>query len=755
MENTTLASAAAQPPERIGPYHILHVLGEGGMGIVYEAEETEALKRRVALKVIRAGLDSREVFARFQLERQALAVMDHPAIAKVLHAGTAESGQPFFAMELVHGLPIARYCDMRRLSITERVELFIAVLQGVQHAHQKGVIHRDLKPSNVLVTEQYGSPQPKIIDFGIAKALGAQLTEQTLVTRWGQMIGTAAYMSPEQADSSTVDVDTRSDIYSLGVMLYELLVGRLPFDPDAVGVHAFLARLAMGDTLPPTPSEKLLTLGADQAIVASSRRADPAHLRRELRGDLDWIVMKAMDPDRSRRYETANAMAIDLRHHLSDEPVTARPPSTPYRLGKFVQRHRAGVVTAAVVSAAMVMSAVSATVGLMRARRAEAKTAQEAAAAKQVADFLVDLFSVADPSQRATGESLTAGEILDRGGSRVLSGLSAQPLLKSRLMTTLGSVNEALGRYVPARALLDSALRIREHELGPNDPSVAETLNALGDLARDKGDLDEADRDYKRALAIREASFGGHSVDVATTLSGLAALRVKQRRTAEAESLYTRVLALDSAVRRADDPRLTRDMRGLAAVYVSEGRYAEAEPLALRTLALQEQTLGPAHPELAGTLNNLGVAYWYLGRYDEAWRYYERARPIAEKALGPLHPKFAGIVNNLGETYWKLGRYAEADSNLRRALEIKQRVLAARDPSIAVTLVSLAGLDADRGRYDEADAMYRRALDIREQDFGAKHADVAATLRDWAAMLKRAGQVKRADSLLARTGARK
>lgn len=755
MEHTTLSVAVPPQPERIGPYRILQVLGEGGMGIVYEAEETEALKRRVALKVIRAGLDSREVFARFQLERQALAVMDHPAIAKVLQAGTAESGQPFFAMELVKGLPIVRYCDMRRLSIAERVELFIAVLQGVQHAHQKGVIHRDLKPSNVLVTEQYGSPQPKIIDFGIAKALGAQLAEQTLVTRWGQMIGTAAYMSPEQADSSTVDVDTRSDIYSLGVMLYELLVGRLPFDPEAVGVHAFLARLAAGDTLPPTPSEKLLTLGADQALVASTRRADPTHLRRALRGDLDWIVMKAMEPDRARRYETANAMATDLRRHLSNEPVTARPPKAAYRMGKFVQRHRVAVLAAGLITAAVVMSAVSAEVGLMRARRAEATAAQEAAAAKQVADFLVDLFNVADPSQRQVGDSLTAREILDRGASRVLAGLATQPLLKSRLMTTLGAVNEALGRFGPSQALLDSALRIRERELGPNDPSIAETLNALGDLARDKGDLDQADRYYQRALAIRRATLGGENVDVATTLAGLAALRVKQGRTAAAESLYSRVLALDSVLRRPDDPRLARDLRGMAAVYLTEKRYADAEPLMRRTLAVQEQALGPDHPELAGTLNNLGVFYWTLKRYDEALRYYDRARSIVERSLGPKHPRYATMLNNIGETYWKLGRYAEADSNLRRALDIKEHALAPSDPSIAETLGSLAGLDADVGRYQEADTLYRRALDIRVQSLGAKSPKVTSTLNDWAAMLKRAGHTRKADSLLARAAASK
>ena len=722
------------------------------MGIVYEAEETEPVRRRVALKVIRVGLDSRHVLARFQTERQALAVMDHPAIAKVLHAGTTEEGRPYFAMELVKGLPITRHCDLNRLSIREREELFIAVALGVQHAHQKGVIHRDLKPSNILVTEQDGVAQPKIIDFGIAKALGGQTTDHTMVTQFGQMIGTAAYMSPEQADSaSSMDVDTRSDIYALGVMLFELLVGRLPYDPEQMGVHAFLARLAAGDTLPPTPSEKLVTLGADQRSVASNRRTEPTHLRRELRGDLDWIVMKAMDSDRTRRYETANALANDLRRHLANEPVAARPPHTAYRLAKFVRRHRAAVLATIVVFAAVFSGAVVATIGLLRARRAEARAAQEAAAATQVTDFLVDLFRVSDPARAGVSDTtLTARELLDRGASRVVTGLSSQPLLQSRLMTTLGTVDGALGRFAQAQRLLDSALRVRESQLGPNDPAVAEVLNVLGDVAREKGDFDAAERSYQRALAIREKAFGPVNVDVASTLSGLAALRVKQRRLAAAESLYSRALDLDARLRAPDDQRLARDLRDMGVVYLLQKRYVEAEPMLRRALAIEERTLGSAHADVGSTLNNLGVLYWSLGRYDEALGYYDRARQIYERVLGPLHPRYASTLNNLGETYWKLKRYDEAEPMLRRALEIKQRTLEPDNPAIGETLNSLAGLYNDQGRYEQSAALYKRVLEIREKRFGPKHPDVANTMREYAEALRRAGHVRAADSVLAR-----
>ncbi|HLB55366.1 MAG TPA: serine/threonine-protein kinase [Gemmatimonadales bacterium] len=735
-------------PERIGPFRVLQLLGEGGMGVVYEAEETGPVRRRVALKVVRAGLDSREIVSRFEAERQALAVMNHPGIARVLHAGTTEAGQPYFAMELVRGLPITQFCDTHRLSIPQRLELFIAVCHAVQHAHQKGVIHRDLKPSNVLVIDQDGTAQPKIIDFGIAKALGHQLTESTLVTLGGQTVGTAAYMSPEQADPAGMDVDTRADIYSLGVMLYELLVGQLPLEPGDVGVHLFLARLASGETNPPTPSVKLMAAQKRADLVAHARRTDTDHLRRDLRGDLDWIVMKAMDPDRARRYETANGLAHDLVRYLASEPVQARPPSARYRVSKFVQRHRAGVTAAGLIAAAIISGAVLATVGFVRATRAERVAAQEAAAAQQVTGFLVDLFRISNPDE-ARGNSLTAREILDRGARNVATGLSGQPLLQARLMHTLGTVYEALGLYGPARPLLEEALRVRERDLGPDDPSVAETLTALGDVARAKGDFGEADSAYRRALAIREAAFGFEHVEVATSLAALAALRVKQGRTTEAESLYAQVVPLDEKVRSPEDPRSLGNLRNLAVVYWNQGRYAEAEPLFRRVLALQERSLPLDHPDLAGSLNNLGGLHWMLGHYGDALGYYERARPIFEKTLGPSHPTVAGIYNNLGETYWKLQRYREAEPLFRRALAIKDSVLSPGHPSIAVTLNGLAGLLRDQGRFTEAEPLYRRALEIREA-LGRTSRETAETLRDYAELLRRAGRAGEAARLAER-----
>ena len=734
------------PPESIGPYRILQVLGAGTMGVVYLAEETEPVRRQVAVKVVRAGLNSREVLARFDAERQALAVMNHPGIAKVLAAGATVSGEPYFAMELVRGLSLTEYCNVRKLSVDDRVALFIAVCQAVQHAHQKGVIHRDLKPTNVLVGEHDGRPQPKIIDFGIAKALGQQLTQQTLVTRWGQAIGTPAYMSPEQAESSNLDVDTRSDIFSLGVMLYELLVGSLPLDPDAVGINVFLVRLISGATNPPTPSARLRTLGDGDRTIAIARRTDPAHLRSALRGDLDWIVMKALEPDRTRRYETANALAMDLKRHLASEPVLARPPTTLYRFAKFAQRNRPAVIAGAVMVVAIATSAVVASVGLLRAQRAEARAEQETMAATKVTNFLVELFRVSDPRQ-ANGNAITARELLDRGVQKVGGALAGQPLQQAQILEAMGRAYTALGLYDRARVLLDSALRVRQRAPGSNDLLIASSLAALGDVARAKGDFQVAERDLQRSLAIREAALPPDHPDIVTTLSGLASVRSKQKRNAEAESLYKRALAIEERARGPNSERLARDRRNLAVVYWNENRLQEAEPLLRGVLVSQERMLPADHPDIAASANNLGVLDLTLRRYSDALPLFQRALASLERTLGPDHADVASVVNNLGETYWRLNRYAEAEPLLRRALAIKERSLAAGNPTIAVTLNALAGVLRDERRYAEAEPLYRTALAIREAAFVPPNRDVAETLKDYAQLLRRMGRTSEATSL--------
>jgi non-specific serine/threonine protein kinase/serine/threonine-protein kinase len=744
-EEEQALSGSYHPPQ-IGQYRIVRVLGEGGMGIVYEAVDTGSVRRSVALKVVRGGYNSREIRARFDAERQALALMDHPGIAKIFQAGETEAGEPFFAMELVKGLTLTDFCDSRRLSMNERLELFVAICQAVQHAHQKGVIHRDLKPSNILVTEVDGKPCPKIIDFGIAKALGLQLTERTLVTQAGQPLGTAAYMSPEQAESSGLDVDTRTDIYSLGVILYMLLVGSLPMDPSGLPMHAFMFKLASGDTQSPRPSARFTALGEYKVAVADARRTDPEHLQRDLKGDLDWIVMKALEPDRTRRYETAIGFAADVERFLSHQPVTARPPTSMYRLRKFVRRHRAGVAATAVAILALIVSSVMATAGLIRATRAEKVAANEAAASKQVSDFLVNLFKVSDPSE-ARSNSITARELLDRGAEISATDLARQPEVQSRMMYTIGKAYSALGLFESARNQLERSLETRTRVLGPDHPSVAEAELGLGDAMVGHGDAAQAEKHLVRALEISEKVFPPNDPRVARALAGLAGLRYAQGRGKEAESLYRRALAIDEKALPKDDPLIAADLLNVGTMLWVQQRFPEAEASMKRSLAIQERKLGPNHPSLASVLNNLGGVYWSEGRYADALPLYERTRRIFERTLDPMHPNMASILSNLGELYWKLGRYREAEPVFRRALEIKEARLTKGHYSIATTLNGLAGLLRDQRRFTEAEPLYKRALEIRVDALGPTDPSVAETAKDYGVLLRATGRAAEAETL--------
>jgi non-specific serine/threonine protein kinase/serine/threonine-protein kinase len=745
IDRTSDATSLPPPtpaPEMIGPYRILGVLGEGGMGTVYEAAETGPVRRRVALKIVRAGLNSREVLARFALERQALALMNHDGIAKVFHAGATERGEPYFAMELVHGLPITEYCDSQRLNARQRLELFNTVCQAVQHAHQKGVIHRDLKPSNIIVTEQDGVARAKVIDFGIAKAVNAQLTDFSLVSRLGEPLGTAMYMSPEQAESSGLDVDTRTDIYSLGVILFELLVGEPPMAPRGEAIHIFMARLASRRTDPPMPSSRLTTLGSGRDAIAYARHTDPESLRRQLRGDLDWIVVKALDPDRTRRYDSAAALAADIKRHLTNEPVAARAPSTGYRLRKFVLRHPVAVPLATLAILATATSASFAAAGMVRARRAEQLAQQEAAAARSVTDFLVGLFA---PDAGAAGGELTARQLLSRGASRASRELASEPLLRGRILHTVGKAYATLGLYDEARTQLDEALAARTRAYGATSLPVAETELELASVTSSHGDLAAAEGHYARALAIRQSLLGPEHPLVARAVYGIGALRWQQRRLDEAETEYRRALRIDERFA-ADSAEMAEDLMGLGIVFAQRKQFAQAESLMKRSITVQERQLGRDNADPA-SLNNLAGVYWSMGRYEDALPLQERVRRTFEQTLDPSHPDIATAYSNLGETYWKLGRFAEAESLFHRSIAMKEKRLAPGNPSLAITLHSMAGLLRDEGKRSEAETAYRRALDIRVRAFGPKNDDVIETATALAEVLRASGRAREADSL--------
>jgi eukaryotic-like serine/threonine-protein kinase len=409
--------AGARSGTVIGAYKLLEQIGEGGFGIVFMAQQQEPLRRKVALKVIKPGMDTRQVVARFEAERQALALMDHPNIAHILDGGETASGRPYFVMELVKGIPITQFCDQNHLPVRERLELFVAVCQAVQHAHQKGIIHRDLKPSNILVTEQDGRPVVKVIDFGIAKALGQQLTDKTLFTNFAQLIGTPLYMSPEQAQMSGLDIDTRSDIYSLGVLLYELLTGTTPFDKDRLRVVGYdEMRRIIREEEPPRPSTRMSTLGQAVATVSANRQSDPRRLSQLFRGELDWIVMKCLEKDRNRRYETTNGLTRDIQHYLHDEPVQACPPSAWYRFRKFARRNKRALATSALLGLLLLAAcgAVAGSIGwAMRDR--EARRAVVAARFEQVLQESERLYREGRLPE-ATAAAKKARELLESGG---------------------------------------------------------------------------------------------------------------------------------------------------------------------------------------------------------------------------------------------------------------------------------------------------------------------------------------------------
>ncbi len=752
-------------PERIGPYRILRTLGEGGMGTVYLAEQTEPIRRRVALKVIRPGAMRGEAVRRFEAERQALARMNHPHIAQAYEAGTTEDGQPYFVMEYVAGLAITRYCDDHRLSVGQRLQLFLAVCDGVHHLHQKGIIHRDVKPSNVLVTENRvtedrDQPVPKLIDFGIAKALDQPLTDGTVFTG-ERLIGTPSYLSPEaiRASDGGLDVDTRSDVYALGVLLYELLTGELPFVTGEGGFLDVVRRITEEE--PPLASTRLAALDVETRVErASARRIEPQALGRRLRGDLDWILRKAMAKERSRRYGSAAELAEDVRRHLRHDPVVARAPSAGYRLRKFVRRHRSGVVSAALIALALVGGITARTFEAARANREAARASEEAAranqeaeAAQQVSDFLVGLFEISDPDQAAAG-TMTAREILDRGAQQLMSReLEDQPLVQARLMDTIGSVFGKLGLYEQAVELLNRALEIRRGHLGDEHLEIATSLNHLGNVRWDQGDYGQAESLFQSALEIRRRVLGPDHLEVAKTLNNLGAVHLEEGDFAEAEYLLRQALEIKELSLGSDHPDIAKSLNNLANVYKFQGKSDQAESLMRRSSAIFEKAFGPVHLMVALTHNNLAAILYDQGRFAESEAANRRALGVLEEILGPDHPEVARSLSNLAEVLWELERYSESEKLFQRARRVWEKAGGPEHPNLAHALLGLANLYRDQGRFADGEALYQRAVAIREQALAPNHPDLLRALEDYAVLLRATARPQEAERFEARATA--
>jgi serine/threonine protein kinase/tetratricopeptide (TPR) repeat protein len=670
---------------RIGPYKLLQLLGEGGMGVVYLAEQEEPVKRRVALKVVKAGMDSARVLTRFEAERQALALMDHPNIARVLDADTTAAGRPYFVMELVKGIPFTRYCDQEHLTPQERLGLFVPVCQAVQHAHQKGVIHRDLKPSNVLVALYNGVPVPKVIDFGVAEATAHKLTERTMFTEVGQIVGTLEYMAPEQAELNNLDVDTRADIYSLGVIVYELLTGSPPFTATQLRVAAFTEVLRiLREVEPPKPSTRLSS-SQELPSIAARRKLEPKRLTKLVRGELDWIVMKALEKDRTRRYATANGLARDVQRYLADESVEACPPSAAYRLKKFARKHTRLLATS-LAFALLLAGATAATTGLaVRATRAERRAErdrdeavaqtrradEQAAVATAVSEFVQkDLLGQASPEQQARPDvkpdrDVRARVLLHRAAAKIGPQFEGQPLVEAQIRGTLADSNRQLGQYAQAELQARRACQLFAGRLGPEHPD-----------------------------ALR-AQFG------------LALVLSSHGRPKEAADLCRAALEAQRRVLGAEHPDTLRAVGNVANMLSQLGRAEEARRPFEEALEAQRRTLGPRHPDTVRTMSNL--AWLLASAADPRARDPGRAVELAKDVLAVM-PTDDAKWNTLGVAHYRAGDWAAAIAALEKAEAL------APGQYLAHNGFFLAMARWQRGEKDKARDWYDRAARWMEKN---------------------------------------
>jgi non-specific serine/threonine protein kinase/serine/threonine-protein kinase len=772
-----------RPGGRIGRYKLLHLLGEGGMGVVYLAEQAEPMKRQVALKVIKPGMDSKRVIARFEAERQALALLDHPNIANIHDAGTTEGGRPYFVMEYVKGLPITDYCDHHKLNIEERLNLFRQVCLAVHHAHQKGIIHRDLKPSNILVSTQDDNAVPKIIDFGVAKALSQSLTERTLATEESQLLGTPEYMSPEQADMAVEDVDTRSDVYSLGVLLYVLLTGVLPFDSATFregGIEHI--RQVICETDPMTPSTRLTKLGEVANKIAKSRQTKIETLTRHLHRELEWIPLKAMRKERARRYRSASEFADDIENYLRGDPLIAGPESTTYRAMKMFRKHRVPFVAALITIASLVVGLVISASMYFHAERARAE-------AQAVSEFIQKSISLS-LNIRNVSKEITVRSILDVISEDLEVEFQDQPPVKALIRQRLISAYGVLGLYEKAELHAKRAVEINRTKLGTENIATPHSWYQLGWIYMLQNRLSEAESLLTKALARFKLDLDEEHLDRLYCMAFLGWVYNFQGRFPEAEELLKEGLDTARSTRGTEDGIVPFLMYSLAFTRRMQGRYREAERLYFRGLEISRHTVGERHDDTLFLKHGLGALHWDMGRYDEAekflqaalkgrrevwgeehcetlyamvdlgWLYhsqgrYEEAEPLFDKSLetaqqtmGDAHLTTVLSMHGLGALYLSQGRHDEAELLLAKVLEIGRRFLGEENWFTLRFMNTLARLYTAQGCYEEADNMFQQTLAARRRIWDANHPEVCKTMNDLAMLYKKQGDYAKAEPLL-------